>query len=71
LVTSMADVAGFDSEFSKRLRLDRLVFLSELYELGKRFGLSREQVDRVVGQAEVSGKGFTDVVVVYGEDVHG
>jgi len=67
----MADVAGFDSEFSRTLKKDRFMFVSEIYELGKRFGLSREQVERAVVQAELSGKGFSEVVFVYGEDVHG
>jgi hypothetical protein len=67
----MADVTGFDSEFSRRLKKDRFMFMSEIYELGKRFGLSREQVERAVVQAEMTGKGFSEVVFVYGEDIIG
>jgi len=67
----MADIAGFDSEFSKRLKKDGFMFLSEIYELGERFGLSREQLERAVVQAEMTGKGFSEVVFVYGEDVLG
>lgn len=59
-----ADVAGFDSEFMEKLRKDRLVFVSEVVEIGKKHGLSVSQVNRILEQAERSGVGLRDVVFV-------
>jgi hypothetical protein len=62
-----ADLAGFDAEFMRKLRRDRLVFLSEVLEIGKKHGLSGSQVDRILEQAERSGMGFREIVFVCSE----
>jgi hypothetical protein len=67
----MADVVSFDTELIRLLKEDRLLFIAEVYELGKKFGLSQEQVDRVVTQAEVSGTGLREVVLLYVGNLHG
>ena len=64
----MADIAGFDAEFMEKLSKEGTLLMFEIYELGKWFGLSREQVDRVVTQAEVAGKGFAEMVFIYRPD---
>jgi hypothetical protein len=50
-----ADLAGFDFEFMEKLRKDRLVFISEVMDTGKRHGLTESQVGRILEQAERSG----------------
>lgn len=57
-------MAGFDTEFMAKLRKDRLVFVSEVVEMGKKHGLSESQVERILEQAERSGVGFRDIVFV-------
>lgn len=60
----IADLAGFDAEFMSKLRKDRLVFISEVLEIGKAHGLSEAQVARILDQAEKSGVGLGDEVFV-------
>ncbi len=67
----MADVSGFDVALMVKLRKEGTVLMFEIYELGKKFGLSKEQVDRWVTQAEVSGKGFAEMMFIYREDARG
>jgi hypothetical protein len=64
-----ADLTGFDSEFMEKLRKDRLIFVSEVVELGKRHGLAESQVERILEQAEKSGVGMRDEVFVCLESV--
>jgi hypothetical protein len=66
----LADLAAFDTEFTKRLKDERLLLVSEIYDLGKRHGLSESQVERIIGQAETSGLGFREVAFVYLEQEH-
>jgi len=65
----IADLAGFDAEFMSRLRKDRLMFLSEVLETGKKHGLSESQVDRILEQAENSGVGLREEVFLCTESV--
>jgi len=62
-----ADVTGFESEFLKRLKTARLLFVSEIVKLGKAHGLSEEQVERVLEHAERSSLGFSETVFVCSE----
>ena len=61
----MADLASFDIEFTKKLKDEKLLLVSEIYDLGKRHGLSESQVERIIEQAETWGLGFREVVFVY------
>ena len=56
----IADLAGFDTEFMTKLRRDRLIFISEVAEIGRKHGLSDAQVERVLEQAEKMGVGLRD-----------
>ena len=67
----MADLAGFDAELIRLLKNDRLLFLEEVYRLGVSFGLSKEQIDRVVAQAEATGVGLREIVLLYVGNLHG
>jgi len=40
------------------------LFFSELVKLGKEHGLSQDQVDRILDEAERTGLGFIDIVFV-------
>lgn len=60
-----ADVNGFEREFLMRLKTERLLFVTEIVKLGKAHGLSKEQVDRILEQAEVSGLGFSEIAFVW------
>ena len=51
-------------EFLEKLKKARLLFVSEVIAIGKSHGLSKEQVDRILEQAEVSGLGFSEIVFV-------
>ena len=58
------DLIGFNEEFMAKLRKDRLVFVSDAEEMGKKYGLSLAQVDRFLLEGEGSGLGIRDVVFV-------
>lgn len=60
----IADFVGFDAEFMLKLRHDRLVFVTEVLEIGKKHGLSEGQVDRILEEAEKSGVGIRDEAFV-------
>ncbi len=47
-----------------RLKKDRMIFIREIEEIGRRHGLSQDQVARILTQAMLSGIGFADVVFV-------
>jgi hypothetical protein len=64
-----ADLAGFDAEFMEKLKKDRLMFVSEVVDIGKRHGLTESQVDRILEQAERSGVGTRDEVFICLESV--
>ncbi len=59
-----SDLARFEAELMFKLRKDRLVFVSEVMEMGNRHGLSDEQVYRILEQAEKLRVGCFDFVFV-------
>lgn len=64
----MADYASFDKEFMSILERDKLVFISEILLLGKKYGLTEGQVMRINTQAEMSRIGFKAEVFVYSKE---
>ncbi len=64
----MADLASFESEFMNKLRRNKMIFIWEIEQIGKKHGLTQDQVERILAQAMLSGIGFADVVFVYARE---
>jgi hypothetical protein len=67
VVVHVPDVLSFQNELLVKLKKERLLFVTEIIKIGKTHGLSREQVDRILAEAEVSGLGFSEIVFVCSE----
>jgi len=64
----MADLASFESEFMSKLKHDRMIFIWEIEQIGKKHGLTQDQITRILTQAMLSGIGFADVVFIYARE---
>ena len=51
----------------ERLKRDRMMFLSEIVEMGKKYGLSKSQVHRILEQAESTDVVCLEVAFVYAQ----
>lgn len=61
----MVDTTSFERELMQRLKHDRMMFLHEILDLGKKMGLQEYQILRIIEHAEISGVGLMMEVFVY------